>query len=117
MSRVERLVDLALLKDRNDDIQPLEYDKGKCDGTESDAEIEHSLHNTDTDQTDCEENEGNEGVQEQGSFDESGELMDENTDIFFRNAPIYIGKDKVTKWLKHDPTIHEDMIRYHICLV
>ncbi|KAK9695670.1 hypothetical protein QE152_g32410 [Popillia japonica] len=124
MSRGKRLVELALLKfeqeknkDQSEDIQPIEDDKGRCDGPESDAESEHSLHNTDTDQTVCEENDGNEGVQEQASFDESCELTDGNTDdTFFQNAPIYIGKDKVTKWLKHDP-IMKGRTRRLICLV
>lgn len=47
-----------------EDIQPLEDDKRRCREPESDAESKHSLYNTDTVPTYCEENESNEGVQE-----------------------------------------------------
>lgn len=64
----------------------IEDSEERVDDLESDAESEHSVHNTDSEQSD----------------DGSIELITDNNP---HQIPIFLGKDKKTEWLKHVPPV------------
>uniref|UniRef100_A0A6P7G9Q2 Uncharacterized protein LOC114337367 n=1 Tax=Diabrotica virgifera virgifera TaxID=50390 RepID=A0A6P7G9Q2_DIAVI len=105
MNSAKRILELALLqeaqeknKDQNEQIDDLNDQIERCDQLESDAESEHELHDTDSEQSDC-ETVGDE-------FETVDELQPPEGEIFFNNTPIFRGKDKKTMWFKHAPKVY-----------